>query len=63
MAHARTNTLSTPKLVAAEPQLYVRDVVAAAAFYSEKLGFALAFIHGDPPFYGQVVRDGALCRV
>ena len=47
-----------PRLTAAEPQLYVRDIAAACAFYSHKLGFAVAFVYGDPPFYGQVVRDG-----
>lgn len=46
-------------LVAAEPQLYVRDIRASADFYSRTLGFAVAFIYGDPPFYGQVARDGA----
>lgn len=43
----------------AEPQLFVRDVSAAAEFYARKLGFSLAFCYGEPPFYGQVVRDGA----
>jgi uncharacterized glyoxalase superfamily protein PhnB len=46
-------------LVAAEPQLYVRDVVAASEFYARMLGFAVAFTYGEPPFYGQVFRDGA----
>ena len=47
-----------PRLTAAEPQLYVRDIAASCAFYSQKLGFSVAFVYGDPPFYGQVVRDG-----
>jgi catechol 2,3-dioxygenase-like lactoylglutathione lyase family enzyme len=47
-----------PKLTAAEPQLYVRDIGASCAFYSKQLGFSVAFVYGDPPFYGQVVRDG-----
>lgn len=46
-------------LVGAEPQLYVRDLAAAAAFYARTLGFAVAFTYGEPPFYGQVVRGGA----
>ena len=54
----RTGTLAMTTLVAAEPQLYVRDVVASSEFYSQKLGFSVAFIYGEPPFYGQVVRDG-----
>jgi catechol 2,3-dioxygenase-like lactoylglutathione lyase family enzyme len=45
--------------IAAEPQLYVRDIVASCDFYSRMLGFSLAFTYGEPPFYGQVFRDGA----
>ena len=45
-------------LLAAEPQLYVRDVVASSEFYSRMLGFSVAFTYGEPPFYGQVFRDG-----
>src|SRR5215212_2154501 len=48
-----------PTLVAAEPQLYVRDIAASTEFYSGMLGFSVAFTYGEPPFYGQVVRDGA----
>jgi catechol 2,3-dioxygenase-like lactoylglutathione lyase family enzyme len=47
------------RLIAAEPQLYVRDIVASSDFYSAKLGFSVAFTYGDPPFYGQLFRDGA----
>lgn len=46
-------------LVAAEPQLYVRDIAASSAFYSRTLGFSVVFTYGDPPFYAQVSRDGA----
>src|SRR5690242_10487514 len=31
------------------PTLFVRDVRAATAFYTEKLGFELGFLWGDPP--------------
>lgn len=48
-----------PVLQAAEPQLYVSNVQAACDFYTSKLGFAVAFAYGDPPFYAQVHRDGA----
>ena len=40
------------------PILFVRDVVRAAAFYTEKLGFQCDFLHGNPPFYGAVSRNG-----
>jgi uncharacterized glyoxalase superfamily protein PhnB len=48
-----------PSLVAAEPQLYVQDIVAACEFYSRMLGFTVAFTYGEPPFYAQVFREGA----
>lgn len=47
------------RLKAAVPVLYVRDVRASAAFYRDGLGFKIDFLHGLPPFYGAVSRDGA----
>jgi catechol 2,3-dioxygenase-like lactoylglutathione lyase family enzyme len=48
-----------PVLRSIEAQLYVSDVTASCAFFTSKLGFAIAFTYGDPPFYGQVHRDNA----
>ncbi len=48
-----------PILQAAEPQLYVSHVQTACDFYTQKLGFAVAFVYGDPPFYAQIFRDHA----
>ena len=42
-----------------EPQLFVANVQNSSDFYTSKLGFAVAFVYGNPPFYGQVVRDSA----
>ena len=42
-----------------EAQLFVADIKASCDFYTEKLGFTVAFVYGDPPFYGQVIRDHA----
>ncbi len=53
------NPRPPPALMAAEPQLFVSDLDAACAFYTGKLGFRVVFLHGEPPFYGQVRRDGA----
>ena len=44
---------------AAEPVIFVADVTAAADFYVQRLGFRIVFLHGEPPYYGQVARDGA----
>ncbi len=58
-------TASTPSethasvILGAEPQLFVSDLDAACRFYVEKLGFLVAFSYGEPPFYGQIFRDGA----
>jgi catechol 2,3-dioxygenase-like lactoylglutathione lyase family enzyme len=46
-----------PRLLAAEPMLFVTDMARAVAFHAQ-LGFEVAFLHGEPPFYGQVARDG-----
>lgn len=47
-----------PALLSVEPQLFVSNILASLAYYKEKLGFEIAFVHGEPPFYAQVVRDG-----
>ena len=59
MNDAHAETRSKAILLAAEPQLFVSDIVASCEFYSAKLGFAVAFTYGEPPFYGQVFRDRA----
>jgi catechol 2,3-dioxygenase-like lactoylglutathione lyase family enzyme len=41
------------------PVLHVADVDASAVFYRDRLGFRIDFLHGSPPFYGAVSRDGA----
>jgi uncharacterized glyoxalase superfamily protein PhnB len=46
-------------LSSVEPQLYVSDVEKSCAFFTAKLGFAVAFTYGDPAFYAQVHRDNA----
>jgi len=48
-----------PVLVAAEPQLFVADIKASCDFFTQRLGFAIVFVYGEPPFYAQVRRDGA----
>src|SRR5689334_3352918 len=59
VTRTRAGTRAMSTLTAAEPQLYVRDIAASCDFYSRLLGFAVAFTHGEPPFYGQVFRDNA----
>ena len=59
MTDSQIDKLTKPTLLEAEPQLFVADVAASVEFYTTKLGFAVAFTYGEPPFYGQVFRDGA----
>ena len=42
-----------------EPQLFVADVRGSCDFYTGKMGFGVAFLYGNPPFYAQVFRDNA----
>jgi len=54
--------LRKPILSATEAVIYVSDFQRAQDFYVSKLGFAVEFAYGDPPFYGLVKRDHArLC--
>lgn len=48
-----------PILGISEPTLFVSDVTATVAFFETVLGFKVAYLYGDPPFYGMVLRDGA----
>lgn len=52
-------TTPRPVLSSIEPQLFVSNIRSSCDFYTNKLGFAVEFIYGDPPYYGQVVRDNA----
>lgn len=55
---ARLVTDSVPMLKAAIPNLFVADVRKSAEFFERRLGFTIDFLHGHPPFYGSVSRDG-----
>jgi uncharacterized glyoxalase superfamily protein PhnB len=59
MTHQAGQTLLRPLLSSTEAQLFVADIKASCDFYTDKLGFTVAFVYGDPPSYGQVTRDHA----
>lgn len=46
------------KLTASSPVLLVRDVVAAANHYRDKLGFSYELLWGEPPYFVILKRDG-----
>lgn len=54
---ARAKRSDKAVLSGAEPQLFVSDLPKALAYYSDTLGFEIAFSYGKPPFYAQVARD------
>jgi catechol 2,3-dioxygenase-like lactoylglutathione lyase family enzyme len=49
----------TPRLTRAVPVIFVANVETSAEFFRNTLGFSIDFLHGQPPFYGSVSRDGA----
>ena len=57
IAMSQTHTHSQPVLTSVAAHLYVRDLIASVEFFTARLGFAIDFVYGDPPFYGQVSRD------
>ena len=59
MSDSAERTVPKPVLGAATPQLFVTDIGRSCDFFTRKLGFAVIFLYGTPPFYGQVGRDGA----
>ena len=54
-----TSVSPTLRFTRAMPVIPVANVDAAAGFFRDTLGFSIDFLHGDPPFYGSVSRDGA----
>src|SRR5437762_1465701 len=52
-------TTPRPILSSISAQLFVANIKSSCDFYTNKLGFAVEFIYGDPPYYGQVIRDNA----
>jgi catechol 2,3-dioxygenase-like lactoylglutathione lyase family enzyme len=58
-AMSQTHPHSRPILTSVAAHLYVRDLKASTDFFTNKLGFTIDFVYGDPPFYGQVSRDNA----
>jgi catechol 2,3-dioxygenase-like lactoylglutathione lyase family enzyme len=54
---------SQPILLNVEPTVFVTDFPRSLDFFTASLGFKTAFAYGEPPFYGQVVRDAALLNL
>ncbi|MGA9720427.1 MAG: VOC family protein [Acidobacteriaceae bacterium] len=59
MADESRRVTPRPILNSIEAQLFVANIQRSCDFYTNRLGFAVEFIYGDPPFYAQVRRDHA----
>jgi catechol 2,3-dioxygenase-like lactoylglutathione lyase family enzyme len=59
MSDTPKQTPSLPILAFIEAQLFVANLQRSCDFYTQKLGFKVEFVYGDPPFYGQLSRDNA----
>jgi catechol 2,3-dioxygenase-like lactoylglutathione lyase family enzyme len=59
MTDHREQTTSKAIILAAEPAMFVANIGASLDFFTQKLGFAIEFVYGEPPFCAQVKRDGA----
>jgi catechol 2,3-dioxygenase-like lactoylglutathione lyase family enzyme len=57
MPESRSQTQSKAVICATAAQLFVTDIKAACDFFTQKLGFSIVFVYGEPPFYAQVKRD------
>ena len=55
----QAQNVAGPVLKRAMPVVFVSNVQTSAAFFRDKLGFVIDFLHGHPPFYGSVSRDAA----
>jgi uncharacterized glyoxalase superfamily protein PhnB len=59
MSDEPRQTTQHPVLNSIEAQLFVANIKCSCDFYANKLGFAVKFVYGDPPYYAQVIRDNA----
>ena len=56
-------TQTRPVITATAAELFVADIKASCDFFTQKLGFSIVFVYGEPPFYAQVKRDRGLLNL
>jgi catechol 2,3-dioxygenase-like lactoylglutathione lyase family enzyme len=56
-------TPSKAVITATAAELFVSDIKASCDFFTQKLGFSIVFVYGEPPFYAQVKRDRGLLNL
>jgi catechol 2,3-dioxygenase-like lactoylglutathione lyase family enzyme len=57
MPQQASQTQSKPMIAGTAAQLFVADIKTSCDFFTQKLGFSIVFVYGEPPFYAQVKRD------
>jgi catechol 2,3-dioxygenase-like lactoylglutathione lyase family enzyme len=63
MPEHAANAPTKPTISATAAELFVADIKASCDFFTQKLGFAIVFVYGEPPFYAQVKRDRGLLNL
>lgn len=63
MPEPAAQTLSRAVISATAAELFVSDIKASCDFFTQKLGFSIVFVYGEPPFYAQVKRDRGLLNL
>ena len=63
MPEHSSQTTSKPVISATAAELFVADLKASCDFFTQKLGFTVVFVYGEPPFYAQVKRDRGLLNL
>jgi uncharacterized glyoxalase superfamily protein PhnB len=58
-----TTTTTQLRFERATACLFVTDFERALGFYRDTLGFDVAYTYGEPAFWGEVTRDGALLNL
>src|SRR5262245_14013457 len=57
MPEPSTQPSTRPVISHTAAELFVSDIKASCDFFTQKLGFSIVFVYGEPPFYAQVKRD------
>jgi catechol 2,3-dioxygenase-like lactoylglutathione lyase family enzyme len=63
MTDQRSPAISRPIISATAAELFVSDIKNSCDFFTQKLGFSIVFVYGEPPFYAQVKRDRGLLNL
>jgi catechol 2,3-dioxygenase-like lactoylglutathione lyase family enzyme len=63
MPEPAVQTPRRPVISATAAELFVSDIKTSCDFFTQKLGFSIVFVYGEPPFYAQVKRDRGLLNL